>query len=44
MSLQGGSMSFQETAPSAMKFWDHTVAPVSASARDIFKVAASEAS
>ena len=31
MSLQGGSMSFQETGPSAMKFRDHTVAPVSAS-------------
>ena len=31
MSLQGGSMSFQETAPSAMKLRDQTVAPVSAS-------------
>ena len=33
MSLQGGFMFFQETGPSAMKFLDHTVAPVSASSR-----------
>ena len=43
MSLQGGSMSFQETAPSAMKFRDQTVAPVSASTRGSSQPAASGA-